>query len=207
MEYLSTFAKSISSENLFSVTFTREELCKCGVQKDSVDFDEQYYGKHELHKLSLLWSDPYYLADFYEKNEQYFEVEYWKGITPEKFAEDVIYHSPKIFDELRRKAISNQLDESFEALDPKIDGKQTGEKISRAKAKFGQISSNRAFRIYAIKIDSNCFLITGGAIKITLEMDGAEHTKNELNKINFVYNKAQSEHIFDKLSFFDLIFE
>jgi hypothetical protein len=205
MIFLSTFADNLENESLFSVKFTEEELRKCGVDKDSVEFDEEYIGKHELHKLSRLWTDPYYLANFYEKNKPLFEVKYWKNISPEKFAMDVTKSSPLIFKQLQTLAKTNSLDSYFEPLDLKRDVKQPGIRISRAKAKFGYVINKRVFRIYAIKIDSNCYLITGGAIKITLDMNDALHTKTELKKIDFVYNNTSSKDIFDKTSFIDLI--
>ena len=38
-------------------------------------------------------------------------------------------------------------------------------------------------RVYALKIDDNCFLVTGGAIKFTKLMQDRPHTQKELYKI------------------------
>ena len=37
-------------------------------------------------------------------------------------------------------------------------------------------------RIYAIKLEPGCYIITGGAIKLTRTMQEREHTLNELNQ-------------------------
>lgn len=42
------------------------------------------------------------------------------------------------------------------------------------------------FRLYAIEIDFDCFIITEGAIKIVEEMKQAPDTKLELLKLNTV---------------------
>jgi hypothetical protein len=53
-------------------------------------------------------------------------------------------------------------------------------------------------RIYAIKIESNCFLITGGAIKLTHTMQEHPDTLLELKKLNKVKNFLINEGILDK---------
>ena len=53
-------------------------------------------------------------------------------------------------------------------------------------------------RIYAIKIESNCFIITGGAIKLTRTMQEHQDTLKELQKLNKVKNFLINEGILDK---------
>lgn len=38
-------------------------------------------------------------------------------------------------------------------------------------------------RLYAIRLDPNLYVITGGAIKLTETMNERDHTKNELQKL------------------------
>ncbi|MBK8833138.1 MAG: hypothetical protein IPN60_20280 [Saprospiraceae bacterium] len=38
-------------------------------------------------------------------------------------------------------------------------------------------------RLYAIRIDEDCFVITGGAIKLTHLMEDSPHTSKELTKL------------------------
>lgn len=63
---------------------------------------------------------------------------------------------------------------------------------------------NSHTRIYAIKIDDNCFLITGGALKFTQTMQERKHTNQELIKLNKVKDFLKSENISDKDSFYEL---
>ncbi|MGL5563993.1 MAG: hypothetical protein ACRDCN_15450 [Tannerellaceae bacterium] len=62
-------------------------------------------------------------------------------------------------------------------------------------------------RLYAIKIDDNRFLITGGAIKLTRTMQENEYTNNELYKLSKVCNFLKQEGVFDSDSFDELLFE
>ena len=62
-------------------------------------------------------------------------------------------------------------------------------------------------RIYAIRLSTGAYIITGGAIKLTHTMAEREHTQTELNKIEQVRNYLLSEHIIDDESFIDYIAE
>lgn len=46
-----------------------------------------------------------------------------------------------------------------------------------------QKGRENVLRMYAIKIDEDCFVITGGAIKLTQLVEEREHTQEELHKL------------------------
>ena len=60
-------------------------------------------------------------------------------------------------------------------------------------------------RIYAIKIQSGVYLVTGGAIKLTHEMRERSHTLVELAKMEHVRNYLLDNGVFDLDSFNDYI--
>jgi len=60
-------------------------------------------------------------------------------------------------------------------------------------------------RVYALKIDDNCFVITCGAIKFTHLMEDRIHTREELIKNTQCRDYLLSENIFDITSFKDLL--
>ena len=62
-------------------------------------------------------------------------------------------------------------------------------------------------RIYAIKLDENLFLITGGAIKLTFKMQDHPDTQNEKDKLDWVKTYLKRNHVFDNDSFYELINE
>ncbi|MCA6514887.1 MAG: hypothetical protein ACOVOY_10025 [Sediminibacterium sp.] len=73
------------------------------------------------------------------------------------------------------------------------------ESLSRQKGR------NNYLRIYAIRIDANCFVITGGAIKFHhLNME-RKHTVLEMKKLEKCRDFLQSHGIWDVNSFFELI--
>ena len=62
-------------------------------------------------------------------------------------------------------------------------------------------------RIYAIKLEPGCYIITGGAIKLTRTMQEREHTLNELNKMEQVRNFLISNQAIDADGFVDFLSE
>lgn len=62
-------------------------------------------------------------------------------------------------------------------------------------------------RIYAIKLEPGCYIITGGAIKLTRTMQEREHTLAELNKMEAVRNSLLASGAIDAEGFIDYLSE
>lgn len=60
-------------------------------------------------------------------------------------------------------------------------------------------------RVYAIKVDIGCYVITGGAIKLTEKMYESDDTKEELLKLEKCRNYLKSNGVYDKFSFMDFL--
>lgn len=93
------------------------------------------------------------------------------------------------------------LDEYFHQL----DNMETGIKILSLRK--GKASRHDGLRIYAIKIDENCFLITGGAIKMSHKMKDHPDTALELKKIERVKAYLLKSGVSDNDSFYELRLE
>jgi hypothetical protein len=70
----------------------------------------------------------------------------------------------------------------------------------------GKIKEN-ILRYYAIKLDENCFVITGGAIKMSQKMQEHPDTTNELKKLEKARVYLKQNGVFDEDSFFELLIE
>lgn len=79
--------------------------------------------------------------------------------------------------------------------------------LSLRKGKLARIFPRAEFRIYGIKIDDNCYVITGGAIKLSQKMQEHELTQLELNKLNVCRRYLIEQDILNKETFFELIEE
>jgi len=62
-------------------------------------------------------------------------------------------------------------------------------------------------RIYAIRLEPNVYVVTGGAIKLSRKMQEREHTALELQKLNRCKAFLKANDIFDQDSFVELINE
>ncbi|MCM1302440.1 MAG: hypothetical protein NC226_12080 [Bacteroides cellulosilyticus] len=191
---------------LLAAIYDEEELRSFGLSDKSDDLNECYLGKDEFTKWRKLWQDPYYLSDFYCNHIEFFRDPYWKGIDEEEFVTDTIAAAPRIFQDLKEALTKNELEELFQPLAPE-DARRAEYASIRVKSKFGRILQHYAFRIYAIKVDEGCYVITGGAIKIEKDMGKAPNTQIELAKLNYTYGALCGEGLTDKASFLNFIFE
>lgn len=62
-------------------------------------------------------------------------------------------------------------------------------------------------RVYAIRVEKNVFIVTGGAIKLTPAMQDRPHTQLELDKMNKCRDFLKANGIFDQDSFIDFVNE
>lgn len=129
-------------------------------------------GEHELRRVLRLWKDFSYVYHFLSENRNDLPAE----ATIEQLAESIIDNAFDIEDSIMKlaRAKGAKLEEFFKPLN---NHEYQVRKLA------GQKGRKNYLRIYAIKIDDNSFLITGGAIKLTQFMEEREHTNIELKKI------------------------
>ena len=78
--------------------------------------------------------------------------------------------------------------------------------LGREKARLKRtIDHSSWLRIYAIKLEQGVYIITGGAIKLTLRMDERDHTRRELEKMEKVRQYLLEENIVDEDGFLDFV--
>lgn len=158
---------------------------------------------HELETLFDHWNNVVWLRDFFVRNQEDLHSFYHSSI--EDAIWDTIDDSDEIETLLVQLAESDDLDTLFMPLDNNDMAESLLQK-DKARLKNRPIHSSW-LRVYAIRLSTGAYIITGGAIKLTLKMDEREHTKHELEKIEKVRNFLISEHIIDDDSFIDYIAE
>ena len=156
----------------------------------------------ELERVFDEWADPMFLNDFFEKNKKDITISIEEAI--------IKVNSEAIF--LRNKLIKlanknpNELNQLFKNLD---NNETTAKELSRQKA------PNRWLRLYAIRIDKNNYVITGGTIKLDggniksnnlYRMQDRPHTNDELIKINKCRDYLKNEGVIDNYNFQDIFF-
>jgi hypothetical protein len=143
------------------------------------------------------WQDPEYLFSFFMEHHADLQGSFYKWSVQEAVIatrnEAVIFRDQIISTVDTESMINaNVIDSLFKELSP-------SEFILRNHRKqkaYGPVHSSW-LRIYAIKVQ-DCFLITGGAIKLTGAMKDRRHTRLELNKLEQVKNKLIDLGIYDR---------
>lgn len=150
------------------------------------------------------WDDAQWLRSFFKANmadlQSYFQISD-VDIAIDITAEDSDVLQRKILD------ISPEanLDELFRPLNNMQSSEMT---LDKEKANPKSLTHHRSWlRIYALKLEDGCYIITGGAIKLTRTMQEREHTLHELLRQEQVRNFLLANHIIDTDSFVDYLAE
>lgn len=166
----------IFAEKLYSICY---EECENNEYRDC-----------EYDRLLDLWTDVSYLREYAKRNNV-------DNIN--KFVKERLRDVEKIEDLLEELTKEERpLDLYFHQL----DNMETGFKLLSLRK--GKASKQDGLRIYAIKIDDNCFLITGGAIKMSLKMKDHPDTALELTKIEEVKAFLKRNDVSNRDSFYEL---
>lgn len=199
---------------VFAVAFEVEDWEDLGVDKDSLEYNPLYLGQNEFVVFRAKLNDPLYLKEFYEAHENLLKRQFWRGVTRNIFVSDTRSSWPDYYEDFAKACIEHRVYDIFEPLD-RIDAairvenekRENPHQMLRLKSKFGFIKERIPFRLYAIEVDFDCFIITGGAIKIVEEMKQASNTKLELLKLDTVLKELKDAGITNKESLLDLIYE
>ena len=148
----------------------------------------------ELERLLNEWNNIEMLRKFFEENSKdlkYFQLE----------VDDAIFETRKEASGLRKKLITLSTEENpdLDSIFVNLDDNEW-RIIELAKQK----SKKRWLRLYALRIDTNTYVITGGAIKLTHEMKVRLHTAKELDKLELCRNYLKDQGVFDVDSFNEL---
>lgn len=151
--------------------------------------DEMY---NEYDRLMDLWIDVGYLHAYAKQNNV-------KDVS--EFINDILQNTEEIQDVLDKINQTRQPYRSyFEPL------QESERKKSILPFQKGKIRKNQ-LRLYAIKLDDNCFVITGGAIKMSQKMEEHPDTAKELVKLNNARSYLNQNGVIDEDSFFELLSE
>ncbi|MBC7553591.1 MAG: hypothetical protein H7257_06390 [Taibaiella sp.] len=148
----------------------------------------KYVGQsqNELRRLLAFWQDPQVVYNFLKANT----ADLPKNKTIFQLAEMIADDAETIEDTLNQLTNDefNRLEEFFKPLN-NLETNIRSLSLQKGREQY--------LRLYSIKIDDNCFLITGGAIKLTRFMEERSHTADELGKIKQCRDYLGTQGIFD----------
>jgi hypothetical protein len=146
---------------------------------------------NEFDRLMDLWTNIAFLIDYLKEN----------NITDvKKIVKDILQDAEQIQDFL------DNISQNKEPYGFYFEPLQISERNKILAFQKGKIKEN-ILRYYAIKLDENCFVITGGAIKMSQTMQEHPDTTNELKKLEKARAYLKQNGVFDEDSFFELLIE
>jgi hypothetical protein len=149
--------------------------------------------QNEYDRLMALWTDPLYLREYLKENLP-------SGSSINEMVMRIRDDSEALDDALAALASKSNL-----PIETRFKPLYNLEYHLRPLSK--QKTRENYLRLYAIRIDKDCFVITGGAIKLTHLMEDDLHTQKELDKLNTARAYLQENGINDADSFYEFIIE
>ena len=171
MRIIDTFA--VVEDSLFSVRYNTET-------------------NHEFAKCFELWNDPIYLREFFEEHQKDLNSEFWNGITIEE-AILKTRNDAKLFEQELLEIAELGKTENLETLSTLFEPLSTGVFGDYEKDKAKGMIKPSWLRIYAIRIEANLFVVSGGGIKLTPTMNDRDHLLLELDKLKITKNYLLDE--------------
>lgn len=169
----------------------------------AVRYDDD--GDNILSVLFNQWNDVLWLRTFFKENMDDL-ASYFKITDVNQAIYDTLEESDKIECLIMDISPEADLDKLFRPLNNNRTSEMLlGKEKARLKERIRQHAS--WLRIYALKLTSGIYIITGGAIKLTATMQERQHTLLELQKMENVRNFLLGEGIIDNESFIDYMSE
>lgn len=151
---------------------------------------------NELSRLLTNWSDASYLYQFVTQHK----ADLPKYVEIPTLINQLVDNANTIDDILCEIStnLNRKLEEFFRPLD---NQEYYFVELSKQKGRKNYL------RLYAIRIDENCFVITGGAIKFHHLNKDRPHTQKEMEKIERCRDFLKENGVFDADSFYEFINE
>lgn len=158
----------------------------------------------ELTALFEKWNDADFLLDFFMDNLEDL-TEYFHIKKVSQAIQDTFDDADELEELILEFPYTEDLDSLFKPLDI-TDTRST--ELTRQKARNWNRDRHASWlRVYAIRLEPNVYVVTGGAIKLTHLMQDREHTVLELQKLNKCKAYLKANGVFDSNSFIDLNLE
>ena len=187
MKIVTIFA--LEKESLYTVQYADQEM-------------------YEWNRIFDKWTDTEFLYDFFETHETDLTAGFWGNISIEEAVEKTIEEARKLRQfiyALAKKGkddLKDSLQTHFKPLNKNCYEYQRPLLQSKA---YG-LYNKSWLRLYAIRIDANVFVLSGGAIKLTENMNTRDHLLEELKKLEITKkflqeNDLTHDYNFDFLEF------
>ena len=172
----------------------------------SIKFDEE--DTDEYSRTLRLWKDLDYLVDFFETNYKYIDQPFWReaGLDPEKpniSAERVAKEAIDLASYIHELAKNTEAGElpDFEYFFQPLGGIYSYIRELEPHKSYGTFSPS-LIRIYAIKFDTNTYMVVFGGIKLGSTIQNSPGLREQVfNRIDNVIAFLKANGIFESDDF------
>jgi len=157
---------------------------------------------NELDRNFDLWNDQEYVRNFFEKNSgdlRGYNHFHNTNYSIEDAVRKTLRDAQNLENRLLDIAESGNEDDVLQTFFRQLNDMET-DLYPLQKSK-GKLKYRSWLRIYAIRIDRDLYVLTGGAIKLTKKMQEREHTQTEIDKMRQVVNYLRSENLINEDEF------
>jgi hypothetical protein len=142
-------------------------------------------GGNEFEKLLKQWNDHIYMYVFCGEHLNDLQEKFGYGIDAETAAAELKEEAEELVQYLIQLATQGLAEANLQYVFKPLDNTQTA--ITELQLSKGAYSSRMGripkLRIYAVRIDKNTYVVTGGAIKLTHRMQDRTHTYEQLLRL------------------------
>ncbi|WP_221393733.1 hypothetical protein [Dyadobacter sp. NIV53] len=139
--------------------------------------------ENEYDRTFNYWNDPEYLEAFFTENALDLVKEFYGYCTVSQAVSITMSEADafekKLISIAQKQNLNKKLGDIFKPLD-----KTATIKIEKEKSKAYGTGAKSWLRIYAVRLNYDFFIISGGAIKLTKSMNERNHLKKELKKLD-----------------------
>jgi len=170
----------------------------------TVKYDGQ--DEDEFTKIFDQWTDIEYLDNFFTTNEVDLNRPFWEEVTVEQAIIETRREALKFREHLKRISLrpENERISLFKRLFKPLSPAEVDLPFWNKKKIYG-LRKKTWLRLYAIKIGDDMFIVTGGTIKLTDNMEERTHTKDELRKLESCRDYLKTLGTSDEESIIELI--
>lgn len=159
-----------------------------------------HYKDEEFDALKTLkedWSNPEYIYQFFKDNRYLLNNPRYRDFTVQEAAMKTLEDASTLFDQLKTYAKTGfegheqNLSDFFKPLHKK----ETNLPAYQASKTYGIQIKDSWLRLYAIRLDVNCYIITGGGIKMVDAMQDVPYLARQLEYIKLTQNYLEEQEV------------
>lgn len=154
----------------------------------SIQLDEEY--QDVLTTLKEAWGNPEFVRNFFKTNKHLLEEPRYREYTVNEASMKTLEDAEILFDQLEdyAKAGFDEDNENLSDFFKPLHKNETNLPPYQASKAYGVSISNSWLRLYAIRLDINCYVITGGGFKLVPAMQNDPYLTKQLKIIKQVQN-------------------